>query len=268
MLDLLLCTLFLSYKLTFLQFKVALLFIQQYGQVLDLRLLGCDCLNELPLILKVRIANQLGMVHLDHLKLLCRGKLLLNERVTLPRMGLLDFSYLSHKSLFIFSSLLCADFFSLIRKLKHCLRMIRLQLLFVVSEILHLLFVLLNLELKLALLRLLLQLADLLLRQALLLSHLRVEQLLLENLHMVLIVGLALLHFSDHLLLLLELLLQGTLGHGPVGQNLIYGFASLDLDGLFGHVPILSLDVLHRFVKDLFHLSVLLPLGFQAMSQL
>ena len=140
--------------------------------------------------------------------------------------------------------------------------MIRLQLLFIVSEILHLLFVLLNLELKLALLRLLLQLADLLLRQAFFLSHLRVEQFLLEHLHLVLVVRLALLHLSDHLLLLLQLLLQGTLGHGPMGQNLVHGFTCLDLDGLFGHVSVLSLNVLHRFVKDLFHLPVLLSLGF------
>ena len=266
MLDLLLCILFLSRQLTFLEFKVALLFIHEDGEVLDLRLLSCDGLDELPLILKVRIANQLRMVHLDHLKLLCCGKLLLNKRVTLPRMGLLYFVYLSHKSLFIFCSLLCADFFSLVRKLKHCLRMIRLQLLFIVSEIFHLLFVLLNLELKLALLRLLLQLADLLLRQAFFLSHLRVEQLLLEHLHLVLVVGLALLHLSDHLLLLLQLLLQGTLGHGPVGQNLVYSFACLDLDGLFGHVSVLSLNVLHRLVKDLLHLPVLLPFGFQALT--
>ena len=41
--------------------------------------------------------------------------------------------------------------------------MVCLQLLFIVSEILHLLFVLLDLKLKLALLRFLLQLTDLLL---------------------------------------------------------------------------------------------------------
>ena len=45
LLDLLLGTLFLSRQLTFFQFKVALLFIQEDGEVLDLRLLGCDGLD-------------------------------------------------------------------------------------------------------------------------------------------------------------------------------------------------------------------------------
>ena len=114
------------------------------------------------------------MVHLDHLKLLSRRKLLLNKRVPLPSMRLLNLTYLSHESFFVLGSLLGAHLLSLVGELEHCLRMICLQLLFTVSEVLDLLFVLLNLEFQLALLRLLLQRSYLLLRQAFFLAHLSV----------------------------------------------------------------------------------------------
>ena len=115
------------------------------------------------------------MVHLDHLELLCRCKFLLNQRVPLSSMCLLNLSYLTHKSFFILGNLLRTDLFNLVREFNHRLCMIRLQLLFIVSEIFDLLFILLDLKLKLSLFRFLLQRSDLFLRQAFLLTHLSVK---------------------------------------------------------------------------------------------
>ena len=66
---------------------------------------------------KVRVANQLRMVHLDHLQLLGRCKFLLDQIVALAAVCLLYLIYLAHESLLIVSCLLRTHFFSLIREL-------------------------------------------------------------------------------------------------------------------------------------------------------
>jgi len=76
------------------ELKVACLLVQQDGQVLNLSLLPGDSLYEFPLLIKVSVANQLGVVHFDQLQLLSGSELLLDEVLTLTSMGLFDFIYL------------------------------------------------------------------------------------------------------------------------------------------------------------------------------
>ena len=64
------------------------------------------------------------MVHLDHLQLLGRCKLLLHQIIALASMRLLDLIYLSHETLLVLCSLLRPHFFSLIGQFENGLGVI------------------------------------------------------------------------------------------------------------------------------------------------
>lgn len=82
--------------------------------MLYLGLLRSYCLNELSLLLEIGVADQLRMVHLDHLELLSRCEFLLHQSVSLPCMRQLDLRYLSHEPFFILSGLFRSDFLRLV----------------------------------------------------------------------------------------------------------------------------------------------------------
>ena len=198
----------LSFQLALFKVKVALLFVHEDSQVLYLSLLSSDGFYQFSLILKVGVAYQLRVIHLDHLQFLSCGEFLLDESVTLSCMCLLNLIDLTHEPFLILCGLSGSNLLCLISKLKHLLRMIRLQLLFIVSEIFDLLLVLFDLHFESTLTSLLLQHSDLFLRLAFFLSHLGVKQLLLQELHLILVVDFSLLHICNKLLLLLEFFFQ------------------------------------------------------------
>lgn len=151
--------------------KVGFGFTQKDGQVLDLGLQPCDCLNELSLLLKARVPYQLRVVHLDHLQLLGRGKLLLNQSFFFSSVRLLDFIDLFKVTLLVVGSLLCPCLLNLVGELEDFLGMVRLKLLFTDLQVFDLLSELLHFELRLSLRCILLQSTNLLLGLGFLGSH-------------------------------------------------------------------------------------------------
>lgn len=118
--------------------------------MLDLGLKASDCLYQLSLLLKTCISNELGVVHLHHLKLFSSRKFLLNQCLFFTIMRLLYLIYLRHETLLIFCSLLFSHFFNLVVQFDNFLCVIRLQLFLIAFHVFYLLPQLFKFKLHLA----------------------------------------------------------------------------------------------------------------------
>ena len=107
-------------------FKIilVLLLCKKELQLLNLSLLCSDSFNKFFLFLKSSVANQLGMIHLNKLKLFGRCKLLLKEVLALTCMGLLDLGNLPQKVRFRLGSLSTTSLLNLVSQLNDLLSMV------------------------------------------------------------------------------------------------------------------------------------------------
>ena len=149
-------SLLLLLHLVRLHIEFAFLLCQHDLEVLDLGLETGDRLNELSLVFEVCVPDQLGMVHLDHLQFLRRLKLLLQKAFFLARMCVFDLGDLAEVAFLTFGGLLRANSLHLVLQFDKLLRLVRLQLLLVVTQVFHLFLQLVDFKVQLALLGLLL----------------------------------------------------------------------------------------------------------------
>lgn len=96
----------LVYEDTRFYFKVVMLCSEGYLKTSDLSLQDRYSLYKLALFIEIGIADQLWVIHLDHLKFLCCGEFLLNEIFTFACMRQPNVIYLGHKTLFTLNCLL------------------------------------------------------------------------------------------------------------------------------------------------------------------